>query len=155
MFRAQRSVLGQCGRSVVTTDATYNQIEGGDHNTIAVGSVAVDQKYHTWCVCVASHENTVLHTELFQTIFNHATQVVREAQTRCKESNVDVCDTTSDLADLGKRCFGFNADENGMRDLIPIVTELLSAPFPWRVYIDILVVDGQKAPRIAWRTGPT
>ena len=153
LFRAQRTALGQCGRSVVTTDATYNQIQGGDHchNTIAVGSVAVDQTYHPWCACVASKENHELHTELFKTIINHAEEVVREAQTRCKESNVDVCDTGSDLADLGKLCFGFNANPNGMRDLIPIVKELLSVP-EWTVNIDILVVDGQKAPRIALRT---
>lgn len=147
LWRAQECAFGKCGRTIVTTDATYQQIEGGDHNTIAVGSVAVDQTYHCWCQCVASKENTVLHTELFTTIFKHAEEVVREAQRRCKENNVDVSEST---CELGKRCFGFNANEDGMSDLIPIVTELLSVP-EWTVKIDILVVDGQKAPRIALR----
>ena len=145
LFRSQQSVLGKCGGTVVTTDATYQQMNGRDHNTIAVGSVSVDQVFHIWGACVASREDTTLHNGLFQIIIDHVEHVVNEAQKRCKENEFNLSD---EIDVLGKQCFGFNANANAMRDLMPIVKELTVLP-TWKAKIDVLVVDGQEAPRVA------
>ena len=147
VFRAQESVLGKEGGTVLTTDATYQQMPGPKDNTIAVGTVAVDQRYYSICVCIASRENSELHKELFKCMFAHVTELVKQAYLGSSSVEENECN----IAFLGRNCFGFRANASSMRDMIAIVGQLRKVP-TWAPKIDVLVVDGQEAPRIALKT---
>jgi hypothetical protein len=148
VFRAQESVLGkECG-TVLTTDATYQQMLGPNDNTIAVGTVAADQRYYSICVCIASRENNDLHKELFKCVLQHVTELVQQAQKG--SSSVEEVNE-SNIALAGRNCFGFNANASSMCDMIGIVGQLRKVR-TWAPKIDVVVVDGQEAPRIALRS---
>lgn len=147
VFRAQESVLGKDGGTVLTTDATYQQMPGPNDNTTAVGTVAADQRYYSICVCIASRENSEVHKELFKCIFEHVTELVKQAHLGSSQ----VEENESNIALAGQTCFGFRANASSMRDMIEIVGQLRKVP-TWAPKIDVLVVDGQKAPRIALKS---
>jgi hypothetical protein len=147
LFCAQESVLGKHGGTVLTTDATYQQMPGAKDNTIAVGTVGVDQRYYSICVCVASRENSELHKELFTCIFEHVAELVKEAHLGSSSVEENECN----IASVGQACFGFRANASSMRDMIGIVGQLRKVR-TWAPKIDVVVVDGQEAPRIALRS---
>jgi len=146
--RNQLSVPGKEGGKVLTTDATYQQMLGPKDNTIAIGTVAVDQRYYSICVCIASREDSDLHNELFGCVLEHVTKLVQVAQEG--SSSVEEVNE-SNIALVGRECFGFHANASSMRDMIGIVGQLMKVG-TWEPKMDVLVVDGQKAPRIALKS---